>query len=75
MFLPRFKAIWAAHGTQIMGVVTFIISGADLLLIEILEVVSPGARPWVRLTIMALAYSIAARARNHSREAAGSPTA
>jgi hypothetical protein len=81
MLLALIKSIWKAHGTQIMGALTFLISGADLLLIEILEVVPPAARPWVRLTVMGLAYAITHRAHRASiaakadAAAAQSPTA
>ena len=46
-----------------MGSLAFLINGADLLLIEILDVVPAHSRPWVRLAVMALDYCIVQRSR------------
>jgi hypothetical protein len=66
--LERLRALWAAHGTKIMGSLAFLINGADLLLIEILDVVPAHSRPWVRLAVMALDYCIVQRSRRISRD-------
>jgi hypothetical protein len=46
-----------------MASAAFLINGADLLLVEILEVLPPHSRPFVRLAVMALDYLIVQRSR------------
>lgn len=59
---------WKDHGTKILGVVTFLVAGADFLLVEILEVLPVQWRGYVKLLIMGLAYAVIHRGRSNSNE-------
>lgn len=62
---------WKDHGTKILGVITFLVAGADFLTVEILEVLPVQWRGYVKLVIMGLAYAVIHRGRRNTDDIRG----